>query len=190
MDNTMELLSKALANSANANSGSDIEASENTHIAPRATNALSSVINYIVTDAFNLDPEESLWVGYRLEIVLSPLRHIPPKVILAAVDRELSCGEYSNRMIQRVSRSSAMTAYADTSFSLGVRYAPVSDWVEGISDIVLNSYPNLKPMLKSSIVGSINGLFIELGVSDDPRKSRSSLYLPTSVRYLISVNEE
>lgn len=185
----MELLSQALANSAKANSSSGAKVNDVTYNAPRATNALSSVINYIVTDAFNLDPEESLWVGYRLEEVLSPLRHISPKVILAAVDKELSCGEYSNRMIQRVSRSSTMHAYADTSFSAGVRYAPVSDWVEGISDIVLNSYPNLKPMLRSSIVGSINGLFMELGVSDDPRKSRSSLYLPTSVRYLVSINE-
>jgi len=188
MNETIRLLSNTLETSA------DVEYSPSdklntAHSAPRTTNALSSVINYIVTDAFNLAPEESLWVGYRLEEVLSPLRNIAPHVVPAAVDRELACGEYSNRMIRRVS-GSGDAGYGDSSFTLGVRYAPVSDWVEGISDLVLNSYPDLKPMLRSSIVGSINGLFMELGVSDDPRKSRSSLYLPTSVRYIISANGE
>lgn len=188
MDNTMKLLSSTLEKPVEPEYGSSVRV-EVIHSAPRTTSALSSVINYIVTDAFNLTPEESLWVGYRLEEVLSPLKHISPKVVHAAVDRELTCGEYSNRMIRRVTRPSNSSSYGDGAFTAGVRYAPVSDWVEGISDIVLNSYPNLRPMLRSSIVGSINGLFMELGVSDDPRKSRSSLYLPTSVRYLIGINE-
>lgn len=182
MKNTKELLDSALT-------GSTQEALNNDHIlyesASKTVNALSSVINFIITDAFNLTPEDSLWVAYHLGEILSPLQNIAPSALLGAVQRELEVGEYSTRMFERTNR----TMYtADPQFSAGVRYAPVSDWVEGISEIVLGSYPYLRPMIRSSIVGSIHGLFTELGVGDDPRQSRASGYLPNGVRYLLGNN--
>lgn len=182
MKNTKELLDSALATPALE---AKVDEALMLETASQTVNALSSVINYIITDAFNLNPEESLWVGYHLGEILSPLKNIIPTAILGAVQREIETGEYSNRMFDRTSRPSYGT---DTTFTAGVRYAPVSDWVEGISEIVLGSYPNLRPMIRSSIVGSIHGLFTELGVGDDPRTSRASSYLPNGVRYLIGNN--
>ena len=188
MNDTMKLLDKALANSAQEDASKE---DKNTTVSGlRTANALSSVINYIITDAFDLHPEESLWVSYYLGQILEPLKTIQADVLLAAVDRELNCGEYSDRMIKRVSATPYTHTYEDSAFVLGVRYAPVADWVEGISDIILSSYPNLRPMIRSSIVGSIHGLFLELGVSDNPRKSRPSLYLPNSVRFILEANKE
>lgn len=183
MKNTRELLDSALAEPAKEALVNDDFIYES---ASTTVNALSSVINFIITDAFNLNPEDSLWVGYHLGEILSPLKTIIPTSLLGAVQRELESGEYSKRMFERNSRASYMEDSA--SFTEGVRYAPVSDWVEGVSEIVLGSYPTLRPMIRSSIIGGIHGLFLELGVSDDPRKSRASSYLPTSVRYLLGNN--
>lgn len=158
-----------------------------------AANALSSVINFIITDAFNLTPEESLWVAYYLGEILSPLKNIEPALLLAAVDNELKTGEYSKRMMKKISDTNNIPYQAVTvsqNFNSGVKYAPVSDWVEGISEIILSSYPNLRPMIRSSIVGSIHGLFLELGVHDNPRQSRASLYLPNSVRFILEAGRD
>lgn len=181
MENTRRLLSDALALS-NSVEKDDIETLAYNQ---KAVSALSSVINYIITDAFNLSPENSFWVAYHLGQIFEPLKNIKPEATLGAVQREMECGEYSNRMIQRELSPATTT---NTTFSTDVRYASVSDWVEGLSEIVLSSYPDLRPMISSSIVGSIHGLLTELGVGDDPRKSRASQYLPNSVRYLLSTN--
>lgn len=160
--------------------------------AAKAATALSSVINYIITDAFDLTAEESLWVGYYLGEILTPLKNINPSLILAAVDKEINSGEYSTRMLKRLSIASSMPQQINLTsqnFNKGVKYAPVADWVEGISEIILSSYPNLRPMIRSSIVGSIHGLFLELGVDDNPRQSRASLYLPNSVRYILEAGQ-
>lgn len=165
----------------------------NVEKAAETANALSSVINYIITDAFNLTPEESLWVAYYLGEILSPLKNLEPSLLLAAVDSELNTKEYSNRMIRKISapiNHSYQATLESQNFTSGVKYAPVGDWVEGISEIVLSSYPNLRPMIRSSIVGSIHGLFLELGVDDNPRKSRASSYLPNSVRYILEAGRE
>ena len=179
MKNTKELLDSALTQTTQEALTDEQAIYES---ASKTVNALSSVINYIITDAFNLDGEESLWVAYHLGEILSPLKNILPSAYLGAVQRELECGEYSGRMIEKAKKNNHEES---SSFTPGVRYAPVSDWAEGISEIVLGSYPNLRPMIRSSIVGSIHGLFIELGVGDNPRQSRASSYLPNSVRYLL-----
>ena len=182
MKNTKELLDIALSENPSDGSADEKYLYES---AAKTVNAVSSVINFIITDAFNLDPEESLWVSYNLSEILIPLKTIVPTALLAAVQREVNTREYSSRMFERTVRPT----YTQTAeFTPGVRYAPLSDWVEGISEIVLGSYPNLRPMIRSSIVGSIHGLFIELGVGDDPRTSRASIYLPNSVRFLLGNN--
>jgi hypothetical protein len=186
MENTRRLLDDSLALSKADNKS--VDKINNEEEQQKTVNALSSVINFIITDAFNLKPEESMWVAYHLGQILEPLKHIKSDALLGAVQRELDCGEYSKRMFKRDSDIANNTA--DIAFSTGVRYAPVSDWVEGISEIVLGSYTDLRPMIQSSIVGSIHGLFLELGVGDNPRKSRASSYLPNAVRFLLGTVED
>jgi nicotinamide mononucleotide adenylyltransferase len=146
---------------------------------PNNVNALSSVMNYIITDAFNLSTEESMWVGYHLGNILSPLNNIIPSALMGAVKQEMSTREYSNRLFKR----GEVSSLPETEKS-GVRYAPIENWVESLSEVVLSSYPNLRPMIKSSIIGSIHGLLTELGINST-KKSRGSLYLPNAVRHLL-----
>jgi hypothetical protein len=148
---------------------------------PSTVNAISSVLNYIITDAFDLTTEESMWVGYHLGNILSPLNNIIPTALMGAVKQELTNKEYSNRLFKR---GNIETKPVDV--VAGVRYAPIEDWVESLSEIILSSYSGLRPMIKSSIIGSIHGLLTELGISSNPKKSRGSLYLPNAVRHLLS----
>jgi len=145
-------------------------------------NALSAVINFILTDAFNLTEEENMWVSYHLNTILEPVSVLRPRVLLAAVKRELDNKEYSDKLFRR---DWASAGYIDP--EADVRYAPLEDWVEALSEIVLVSYPDLRPLLRSSIIGSIHGVMTELGVSEDLTVSRGSVYLPTAIRHLVGL---
>lgn len=159
-----------------------IETSFVDETATHTVNAISSVVNYVITDAFNLSPEDSMWVAYHLGNILVPLQKIIPTAVLAAVQKEIEHGEYSNRMFEKTNQ---MFDNQNVKFNSGVRYAPISDWVESVSEIVLGSYPELRPMIRSSIIGGIHGLFIELGVGENSKTSRPSCYLPNGVRFLL-----
>ena len=144
--------------------------------------SLSAVINFILTDAFNLTAEENMWVSYHLNTILEPVSVLRPRVLLAAVKRELENKEYSDKLF---TRNWADAGYIDP--ETDIRYAPLEDWVEALSEIILVSYPDLRPILRSSIIGSIHGVMTELGVSDDVRTSRGSVYLPTAIRHLVGL---
>jgi len=162
----------------------EVELMENTEFGmPSAVNAMSSVLNYIITDAFDLDPTESFWIGYELGTILAPLEKLLPLAVLGAVKKEMDTQEYSRRMMTRATNFHG--ARNDFQPEVSVSIAPISDWVDSLSDIVLTSYPSLRPMLRSSIIGSIHGLLTELGVTSDPKNTRRSLYLPNAVRYLV-----
>lgn len=147
------------------------------------SNALSAVINFILTDAFNLTEEENMWVSYHLNSILEPVSILRPRVLLAAVKREVDDKEYSQQLFQRDWRAAGFLPTESD-----VRYAPLEDWVEALSEIVLISYPDLRPLLKSSIIGSIHGVMTELGVSENISDSRGSLYLPTAIRHLVGLS--
>lgn len=151
--------------------------------------ALSTVINYIITDAFGLNAEESMWLGYNLTTVLEPLSDLLPQSILIAVDQEMVSEEYSDRLMNLLSDPNRIISNSIAK-TPGVKYATLSAWVEGVSEIILSSYPNIRPMYKSRLVGSVYGLFQELGLTSDLATSRASLYLPNSIRYIISKEEE
>jgi hypothetical protein len=151
--------------------------------------ALSSVINYIITDAFGLDAEESMWLGYNLNQVLEPLTELLPTSILVAVDQEMRCEEYSNRLMTLLANPNRIASNS-ISKTPGVKYATLNAWVEGICEIILGSYPSIRPMYKARIVGSVHGLFQELGLTNNLKTSRASLYLPTSVRFILSSEEQ
>lgn len=150
------------------------------------SNAVSSVMNYILTDAFDLTQEESFWVGYELRSVLAPVSALRPRVYLAAVNQELTNCEYSEKLF---SRNWDMAGKATTSEHTDSRQAPISDWAEMLSEIVLISYPDLRAFIAASVIGSIYGILTELGLSDDMRKTRKSQYLPTAIRHIVGLND-
>lgn len=163
---------------------SDIELPENKNInlKPKETaRAIAVVVNYIISDAFNLNEEENLWLSYNLNKVLKPLEFLEPEVVMGAVRRELETGEYSNRMFSYKARP--LSQYPNLT---QVRMASLEDWTTVISSAILASYPNIRPMVQASIVGSIYGLFSELGLTNDITTTRESFYLPNAVRYALN----
>jgi hypothetical protein len=172
MSSTQEILRRALEDDPMIVEAVNTEA-------PSAVGSLSSVLNYIITDAFDLSSEESLWVGYHMGILLTPLANLIPTASLGAVRQEMRTKEYSARLFKRKEYPDAVK------IDSAVKYAPIEDWVESLSEIVLSSYPELRPMIRSSIIGSIHGLLTELGLNSNPKKSRGSLYLPNAVRHLL-----
>jgi hypothetical protein len=179
MDSSIQLLDEALANV----QPSEQDEKEVFKKASQATKALATVINYVITDAFGLKAEESVWVGYHLNKILKPLRNIIPTTVLISVDQEMYSSEYSNRLMSLVANNE-QGQYLNTKDEEGVRFAPLTDWVEWVGEVILFSYPTLRPMIKSAIIGSVYGLFQELGLSEDPKNSRASLYLPNSIRFI------
>lgn len=151
----------------------------------KAAKALSSVLTYIISDAFDLSGEEALWVGYYIGDLMAPMNKIRPAAQLLAVQEELKYGEYSNKLFRHTS-SDTESSTNNSSTVNGVQYAPMSTWVEGMSDIIFTSYPNLTPMYKSRIIGSLHGIFTELGLDNNLKKTRPSLYLPNAIRYLLT----
>jgi hypothetical protein len=181
MSSAIDLLSQVLAEDDYASPTSAAVGN-----APTVVNAMSSVLNFLITDAFDLGEEESLWVGYQLGTVLAPLERLLPDAIMGAVQKEMETQEYSKRMVERGNRFKFGTsASTPVERDPDVKSATISQWVEALSQTILTGYPNLRPMLRASIVGSLYGLLEELGVAEDPRKSRPTRYLPTAVRYLL-----
>lgn len=155
--------------------------------ADRTVAALSSVINYIITDAFDLTPEDSIWIGRLLNSALEPLKTIVPTATLGAVKQEMTHGTYSIRMFAKANTPTGgqnITTQANT-INKNIEYASASDWTEGICEIILAGYPHLRPTIHSRIIGSIYGIFTELNVGENPETSRASTYLPDNIRYLL-----
>lgn len=149
--------------------------------AKQVARAISSVINYIISDAFNLSEEEHIWVGYHLSKILKPLEFVKPNIMLGAVKRELMCGEYSERLFQYKQDEDITQA-----IPAAVRTASLQDWTSVISAAILSSYPDARPMIQASVVGSVYGMLEELGISNDPQLSRASSYLPNAVRFVLN----
>lgn len=150
------------------------------------SNAVSTVMNYILTDAFDLTQEESFWVGYELRNVLAPVSALRPRVYLAAVGQELDTGKYSEKLF---GRNWDMAGKNPPTGETGAKQAPISDWAEMLSEIVLVSYPDLREFIAASVIGSIYGILVELGLSDDPKTGRKSEYLPTALRHIVGLQE-
>lgn len=146
----------------------------------KVARAISSVINFIVTDAFNLTEEEHIWLGYQLGKILKPLEFIKPNIVLSAVKRELTTNEYSERLYAY--KQSADIVIDKTI----VRSATIEDWTTVVSSAILSSYPDAKPMIQASVIGSVYGIFAELGLTTDNHTSRQSIYLPNAVRYALN----
>lgn len=146
--------------------------------------AFSSVLTYIIADAFDLSGDEILKVGYYINEIMSPLEKIKASAVPPVVLEEIKYSRYSEKLFVRTDSSDSLT---ETQKPItGVRIASLTTWVEGFSDVIFNSYTNLTPMYKSRIVGSLQGLFAELGLNNNLSKTRPSIYLPNAIRTLIS----
>lgn len=154
--------------------------------AERTVSALSNVLNFIVTDAFCLTAEESIWVSRLLHNALEPLKKIIPSATLGAVKQEMLTGSYSLRMFQKNSTPEFTLDDISDPYGKNVQQATATDWTEGICQIIFDSYPDLRPAIKSRIIGSVHGVFEELGVTDNLKKTRKARYLPTTIRYVIN----
>lgn len=149
--------------------------------AKEVAHAIRSVVNYIVSDAFNLSEEEHMWLGYQLAKIMKPLEFINPSIVLGAVRRELNTKEYSERLFN-YKPSSKIFQPAQKA----VRTATLEDWTTVISSAILSSYPEARPMVQASVIGSVYGMLQELGLTNDVDESRQSMYLPNAVRYALN----
>jgi len=162
-----------------------------THSLTDISNAVASVMNYIITDAFDLAQEESFWVGYQLNTILEPVSALRPRQYLSAVRYELDTKEYSNKLFDRNWDESGKNSHLleDEHGNALSKQAPISEWAEMLSEIVLVSYPDLRAFIATTVIGSIYGVLQELGLSENLTVSRKSLYLPNAIRLTIGLGD-
>ena len=146
----------------------------------RVVSAISTVITYMLSDAFDMTSEESIWVGWTVKELLQPLENEHSEGLQVAVSRELETFEYSQSLFERDKTRGTVHIKHDN-----VKYATLDEWVEAVTEIIFASYNNVRPMTRSRIIGSIAGLLTELGITND-ENSRASLYLPTSLRHIMA----
>lgn len=146
----------------------------------RTVHAVAVVVNYTISDAFDLSAEESIWVGWHLQSILEPLQEETPEGVQAAVRQELETFNYSNALFDRDKETGNLREQVRN-----VKYASLDEWTEAISEIIFASYPDLRPLAHSRIIGGISGLLCELGITNN-KDSRASLYLPNALRYIIA----
>lgn len=146
----------------------------------RVVSAISTVVTYMLADAFDFTAEESIWVGWNLQELLSPLRKEHSNALQVAVARELDTFEYSQALFDRDKERGSVRGQHDN-----VKYASLDDWTEAVTEIIFASYQHLRPMTKARIIGSVAGLLAELGITNDTN-SRASLYLPNSLRHIVA----
>ena len=156
--------------------------SQTTQDNPRVVSrAIASVVNYIITDAFNLTEEEHQWLGVQLGKIMKPLETLPTEVLLSSVRQEINTAEYSKRLFNYQQKTEIPNEYYTN-----VKTALLEDWVTVISSAILSSYPNSKPMVQAATVGQIYGLLVDLGLTNDAETSRKSTYLPNAVKYIVN----
>ena len=146
----------------------------------RTVNAIAVVINYTISDAFDLTMEESILISWMLQEILEPLREVHAECLQAAVKQELETFVYSNSLFERDKERGSIHKQMKN-----IKYASLDEWTKAITEIVFASYDDVRPMITARIVGSVSGMFSELGLSND-KNSRASLYLPTTLRYMIA----
>lgn len=137
--------------------------------------ALRTVTTFLISDVFDLTPEESLWAGYHIDLAFKALSEEEYYAIPAPVILELKKGTYGQLLAGREDvQARPILASED------VKNASIEDWVDVFMETVITSYPNLRPLNEAKIRGYISGVLEELGVSNETR-ARGSKYLPNTV---------
>jgi hypothetical protein len=143
----------------------------------KAAKAFRTVLGFMISDAFALSTEESLWVRSHLNETLSPLGNMTPTCLPIAVRIELREKSYSkaqNSSDLRVLPSMALMYDRKTTS------ASLADWTGVLVDTLNNCY-SFRPMIESVVYGQINSILREIGIGD-PINPRGSRYLPNAVK--------
>lgn len=137
--------------------------------------AMRTVITFTITDVFNLTPDESIWLSYRVDQILKPFEEVAPNVLPTSVTHELTTRQYSTYLSER-SEGSYNTPDET------IEEASITDWTDVFMEMICSTYAPIRPMLEASVRGELTGLLMELGVGIE-KGQRCALYLPNSVRY-------
>lgn len=129
---------------------------------------------YTLVSAFNLSEEESLWVGYRLDTILSPLLKTKPETVPFPVRQEMLKNTYSFLLEQR-SRINKLDVKPEM-FNNNVLTANLNEWVESLM-MVLNMSYNLPPVVEIKIKSELAEMLASIGVGSVVAP-RMSTHLP------------
>lgn len=139
--------------------------------------ALRTVLLHLITDTFDLRPEETLWVGWQLDKACHPLASVMPHTVPLAVRQEMLDGTYS-RLLEL--RERARKARGQVWFDSAVLHASPEEWAEALMAPITHCY-SLRPLTESAMYGHILGMLRELGVGDAV-SPRGATHLPMDVR--------
>jgi hypothetical protein len=137
--------------------------------------ALRTVTTFLISDVFDLTPEESMWAAYHIDLAFNSLSEEKYYAIPVPVLQELKKGTYGTLLAGREEFDARPTLASDD-----VKKASIDDWVDVFMETVLISYPDLRPINEAKIRGYISGVLEELGVSN-MSAARGSKYLPNTV---------
>lgn len=146
--------------------------------------ALRTVTTFLISDVFDLTPEESMWAGYHIDLAFNSLSTEKYYAIPLPVLLELKKGTYGTLLAGREEIDARPTQASDD-----VKNATIDDWVDVFMETVLISYPDLRPINEAKIRGYISGVLEELGVSN-PSAARGSKYLPNTVMNFLARQSE
>ena len=139
--------------------------------------ALRTVLLHLITDTFDLRPEETLWVGWQLDKACHPLAGVMPHSVPLAVRQEMLDGTYT-RLLEL--RERARKIRGQVWYDSAVLQASAEEWAEALMAPITQSY-SLRPLVESAMYGHILGLLRELGVGD-PVNPRGATHPPLDVR--------
>lgn len=142
--------------------------------------AIGTVMAFTISDAFDLAYTETMWTQWRLDEILQVLERECPTGVQLSVKQELDNFTYSAALFDRYRMDGKVHQQNEN-----VKYASLDDWTEALTEIIFDSYKELRPMVKARIIGSISELLKEAGLTNGT-DSRASLYLPNTLRYIVA----
>lgn len=144
--------------------------------------AFRTVVLQIISEAFDLYDEESLWLGYHMDTVFAPLMDTFPHTVPLAVRQEMLDGTYS-RLLEL--RSKAKRLQGQTTYDANVLHASAEEWADALLSPVFSCY-SLRPLTESGMRGNMLGLLKELGVGSKTNP-RGATYLPNDLRLKLTL---
>lgn len=141
--------------------------------------AFRTVTLHTITEAFDLNAWESMWVGFHLDQILEPLMETLPHTVPLAVRQEMLDETYT-RLLELRDRPAVRYTGQKASKSASLLAATADEWADVITDQIVSCY-TLRPLVEDGIRGSIVGLLRELGVGDT-KNPRSAVFLPNDLR--------
>lgn len=146
-----------------------------TYTPAAVTAAYRTVLTQLITDAFTLNQDESLWLRHELTQALAPLTNIPPRRLPMPVRRELLHHAYRDELAS-IDNTTATTTYRHNPHDP----ATLTDWVTVLTDTVTHAYA-LSPRVENQLHADFTRILTQLGVSANDGR-RTARYLPSALR--------